>query len=94
DKPDWQRDFAAVRMELDDALAARISSRSTSPLTPETRHMIDADRLNRMKPTAYLINTARGRWWTRWRGRKLALLPLARRGLRLKRRGIGWRRMV
>jgi D-3-phosphoglycerate dehydrogenase len=30
------------------------------PLTPETRHIIDAKRLQSMKPTAYLINTARG----------------------------------
>ena len=30
------------------------------PYTPEVRHLIDRRRLNMMKPTAYLINTARG----------------------------------
>lgn len=30
------------------------------PLSSETRHLIDARALGRMKPTAYLINTARG----------------------------------
>ena len=31
------------------------------PLTKETYHMIGWEELNRMKPTAYLINTARGK---------------------------------
>jgi lactate dehydrogenase-like 2-hydroxyacid dehydrogenase len=31
-----------------------------TPLTAETRHLIDAAALQAMKPTAYLINTARG----------------------------------
>lgn len=31
-----------------------------APLTPETRHLFDASVFRRMKPTAVLINTARG----------------------------------
>jgi phosphoglycerate dehydrogenase-like enzyme len=30
------------------------------PLTPETRHLVNAERLALMKPTSYFINTARG----------------------------------
>jgi glyoxylate reductase len=31
-----------------------------TPFTPDTRHLMDAAALRRMKPTAYLINTSRG----------------------------------
>jgi phosphoglycerate dehydrogenase-like enzyme len=32
----------------------------TLPLTQETHHLINADRIGLMKPTAYLVNIARG----------------------------------
>jgi glycerate dehydrogenase len=30
------------------------------PLTPETRHLVNAERLSSMKPSAFLLNTSRG----------------------------------
>jgi phosphoglycerate dehydrogenase-like enzyme len=44
-----------------EALFAQSDVLSVScPLTPETFHIVNADRLSLMKPTSYLINTARG----------------------------------
>ncbi len=52
--------LAARRVELQEGLAEADVVSIHSPLTPETRHLIDANALARMKPTAILINTARG----------------------------------
>lgn len=50
----------AQASELDDLLRACDVVSVHATLSPESRGLIDARRLGLMKPTAYLINTARG----------------------------------
>ena len=50
----------AVRCELDDLLRASDVVSVHAPLSPDSRGLLDARRLALMKPTAYLVNTARG----------------------------------
>ncbi|MCA9294545.1 MAG: D-glycerate dehydrogenase [Phycisphaerales bacterium] len=55
-----QAPLNARRVELDDGLAQADFVSIHVPLTPDTRHLIDARRLTLMKPTAVLVSTARG----------------------------------
>ena len=50
----------ARRVDLDDLFAVADVVSLHCPLTPATRGLVDARRLARMKPTAVLVNTARG----------------------------------
>ncbi|HXH25040.1 MAG TPA: C-terminal binding protein, partial [Vicinamibacterales bacterium] len=52
--------LGVARVELDDLVREADFVSIHAPLVPETRGLFDAERLARMKPTAYLINTARG----------------------------------
>lgn len=50
----------ATKVDLDRCLADADYVSIHVPLTPETHHMIAAPQLARMRPSAYLINAARG----------------------------------
>jgi D-3-phosphoglycerate dehydrogenase len=50
----------ALLVDLDHLLGESDFVSVHLPLTPETRHLLDARRLGLMKPTAALVNTARG----------------------------------
>ena len=55
-----ERDLGAKRMQLDELLRESDFVSIHTPLTPETRHLIGAAELEKMKPTAILVNTSRG----------------------------------
>ena len=61
DDPATAGPAGAERVASVDALVARADVVSLHcPSTPETHHLINAERLALMSPTSYLINTARG----------------------------------
>jgi len=52
--------LGAERVSLDELLAQSDFISLHTPLTPATHHLIDAAAFGKMKPTAILVNTARG----------------------------------
>ena len=58
--PDAEQQYGLTYATMDDLLAQSDFVSLHCPLTPETRHLINADSLRSMKSTAILINISRG----------------------------------
>jgi glyoxylate reductase len=59
-KEDAEKELGARYLELQDLLGESDFISIHTPLTDETRHLIGAKELERMKPGAVLVNTSRG----------------------------------
>ncbi len=59
-KPDVEAELGAIRRDLSGLLALSDHVVLTAALTPSTHHLIDRQALRLMKPTATLVNVARG----------------------------------
>ena len=55
-----EHELNATYLDLDELIATSDIISLSVPLTPETRHLINRERLRAMKPRSYLINTSRG----------------------------------
>lgn len=55
-----EKEYGAAHASLEDVLKNADYVSLHVPLLPSTRHLINAERLKMMKPTAYIINTSRG----------------------------------
>ena len=59
-RPEAEAQYGVTYATMDDLLAQSDFVSLHCPLTPETRHLINADALRKMKPTAILVNISRG----------------------------------
>lgn len=59
DDPAWEQ-WGVAPLPLEDVLASSDFLSIHVPLTDGTRHLVSAERLALMKPTAFLVNTSRG----------------------------------
>ncbi len=59
-RPEIEKDFGAEKVDLETLLKESDFITVHVPLMKETHHLINAEKLNLMKKTAYLINNSRG----------------------------------
>ena len=59
-RPEFERETGAVKVERSRLLRESDVLSLHVPSVPETKGVIDSDALRQMKPTAILVNTARG----------------------------------
>lgn len=57
---DFSREVGLVKTDLDTLLSSVDYISFHVPFTPETHHLVNTQRLGKMKKTAYVINTSRG----------------------------------
>ncbi len=58
--PEFEKQYGAIFSTLEELLAESDVVSLHVPLTPKTHHLISTKELKLMKPTAFLVNTARG----------------------------------
>ena len=58
---EMEKELGAEYVDLDTLLREADVISIHTPLTPETHHMIGEEQLKKMKKTAYLVNTSRGK---------------------------------
>ena len=59
-KADFEREFGAEKVTLNELLKQSDIISVHCPLTPQTHHLLNAENLQTVKKSAYIINTSRG----------------------------------